>query len=265
MPLYAVETVRALVADGRLVREGATYRPAGALGELAIPETLRSLIASRLDALDPADRSLVADAAVLGQSFTPAGLAAISGPDAAELEPRLRGLVRREIFEVEADPRSPERGQYGFVQSLIREVAYGTLAKRERRTRHLAAARYFEALGEDELAGALASHYLAAHEASAEGAEADAVAIQARLALSGAADRAVALGGHEQAVAFLRSARDHRQPGRSGRLLRRAAWSANAAASTTTPRVLALAGPRSLPRPATQLARAWPRRSSARS
>ncbi len=229
MPLYAVETVRALVADGRLVREGAIYRPAGALGELAIPETLRSLIASRLDALESADRSLVADAAVLGQSFTPDGLGAISGHDPAELEPRLRALVRREIFEVEADPRSPERGQYGFVQSLIREVAYGTLAKRERRARHLAAARYFEALGDDELAGALASHYLAAHEASAEGAEADAVAIQARIALSGAADRAVALGGHEQAVAYLRSAAKITDaPVERAALLRRAAWSANA-------------------------------------
>ena len=240
MPLYAVETVRALVADGRLVREGATYRPAGALGEFAIPETLRSLIASRLDALDAADRSLVADAAVLGQSFTPAGLGAISGHDAAQLEQRLRALVRREIFEVEADPRSPERGQYGFVQSLIREVAYGTLAKRERRTRHLAAARYFEALGDDELAGALASHYLAAHEASAEGAEADAVAIQARLALSGAADRAVALGGHEQAVAFLRSAAAITvNPIDRAALLRRAAWSANTGGDHDKGRTLA--------------------------
>jgi class 3 adenylate cyclase/tetratricopeptide (TPR) repeat protein len=229
MPLYAVETVRALVSDGRLAREGDVYRPVGELGALTIPETLRSLIASRLDALDPAERSLVADAAVLGQSFTPAGLGAISGLDPAELEPRLRTLVRREIFELEVDPRSPERGQYGFVQSLIREVAYGTLAKRDRRTRHLAAARYFEALGDDELAGALANHYLAAHEASAEGAEADAVAIQARIALSGAADRAVALGGHEQAVAYLRSAaRITDGPGERAALLRRAAWSANA-------------------------------------
>ena len=57
-------------------------------------------------------------------------------------------------------PRSPERGQYGFVQALVREVAYGTLARRDRRARHLAAARYFEALGDDELAGVLATHYL---------------------------------------------------------------------------------------------------------
>jgi class 3 adenylate cyclase/predicted ATPase len=206
MPLYAVETVRALVADGRLERDGETYRPVGELGELAVPETLRSLIASRLDALDPADRSLVADASVLGQSFAVNGLAALSGQGLEVLEPRLKLLVRRELFDVEMDPRSPERGMYRFVQSLIREVAYGTLAKRERRARHLAAARYFESLGDDELAGVLASHYVAAIDASAEGAEADAVAIQARLALSGAADRAATLGAHEQAVSYLEQA-----------------------------------------------------------
>ncbi len=136
MPLYAVETVRSLVASGRLQRDGAAYRPVGELGELAVPDTLRSLIASRLDGLDPADRSLVADASVLGQSFTPAGLTAVSGIDLELLEPRLRALVRRELFDLEIDPRSPERGQYRFVQSLIREVAYSTLAKRERRMRH---------------------------------------------------------------------------------------------------------------------------------
>ena len=129
MPLYAVETVRALVADGRLERDGDTYRPIGDLGELTVPDTLRSLIASRLDALDPADRSLVADASVLGQSFTVASLVSVSGAEAGALEPRLRALVRRELFDLEIDPRSPERGQYRFVQSLIREVAYGTLGE----------------------------------------------------------------------------------------------------------------------------------------
>jgi class 3 adenylate cyclase/tetratricopeptide (TPR) repeat protein len=206
MPLYAVETVRSLVADGRLVRDGAVYRPAGELRALTVPETLRSLIASRLDALDPADRSLVADASVLGQTFSVAGLAALSGMTGVELEPRLRGLVRRQLFDLELDPRSPERGLYAFVQSLIREVAYATLARRERRARHLAAARYYESLGDDELAGALATHYVAAHEASAEGPESEAVAVQARLALSGAAERASTLGSNEQAVAYLRSA-----------------------------------------------------------
>ena len=92
------------------------------------------------------------------------------------------------------------------MQSLIREVAYGTLARRDRRDRHLAAARHYESLGDDELAGALASHYLAAHEASEPGEEADAVATQARIALTAAAGRAAELGAHEQAVAYLEQA-----------------------------------------------------------
>ncbi len=202
IPLYAVETVRMLLATGRLTLDGEVYRPSGDLSMIDVPDSLTALIASRLDALPPDERAVVADAAVLGQSFTPAALAAVSGSDEVELEPRLRDLVRRELLVLQADPRSPERGQFAFVQALIREVAYHTLARADRKTRHLAAARYFESLGSDELAGALAGHYLAAHANAPEGREADALAGQARLALYGAGERAAALGSHDQALRF---------------------------------------------------------------
>jgi tetratricopeptide (TPR) repeat protein len=104
------------------------------------------------------------------------------------------------------DARSPERGQYSFVQALIREVAYNTLSKKDRKKLHLSAARYFESLGSDEIAGALASHYLAAHANSAEGAEADALAGQAKIALKAAASRASSLGSFAQAVHFIEQA-----------------------------------------------------------
>ncbi len=209
IPLYAVETVRMLVADGRLrPREEGGYEPAGELGELAVPSTLHALIAARLDALDTADRALVQDAAVLGQSFTADALAAVAGSTAAELEPRLAQLVRGDLIHVEIDPRSPERGQYAFVQALIREVAYSTLSLRDRRARHVAAARYFEGLGDEELAGALAAHYTAAYRASSEGGEAEALRAQARLALRAAATRAEQLGSQMQAVTYLRQALD---------------------------------------------------------
>ncbi len=228
MPLYAVETVRMLVAQGRLsVRDG-VYRPEGDLTTLAVPETLTALIASRLDGLAAEDRALVSDAAVLGQSFTIAALAAVSGVDSATLEPRLMGLVRRELLTLEADPRSPELGQYAFVQALIREVAYNTLARGDRKVRHLAAARYFEAIGSDELAGALAGHYLAAHANASEGPEADALGVQARIALEAAADRAAALGSHGQAVTFLRQALTvTSDPAEEAMLLERAGESAS--------------------------------------
>ncbi len=206
IPLYAVETVRMLLADGKLALVGDRYVPVGDLTSLAVPETLTALIASRLDGLAAEDRTLISDAAVLGQSFTLAGLSAVSGSAEAELEPRLRTLVRRELLTLEADPRSPEHGQYAFVQALIREVAYNTLARSDRKVRHLAAARFFESLASDEIAGGLAGHYLSAHANAPEGPEADALAAQARIALRAAALRAAALGSHEQAVTFLEQA-----------------------------------------------------------
>jgi class 3 adenylate cyclase/tetratricopeptide (TPR) repeat protein len=230
IPLYAVETVRMLVSEGKLTLDGGIYRPTGDLTSLAVPETLSALIASRLDALPAADRTLASDAAVLGQSFTLAGLTSVSGLDAGELSERLRSLVRREIFTLDTDPRSPERGQYSFVQALIREVAYNSLAKRDRKSRHLAAARFFESLDTDEIAGGLAGHYLAAYQNATEGAEAEAVAAQARISLTAAANRAVALGSYDQALTFIEQALSVTSDrAETARLLERAGDAAGAA------------------------------------
>ena len=231
VPLYAVETVRMLVTDGRLKAVDGVFQPVGDLAQLAVPESLTELIAARLDGLEPADRSLLQDAAVLGQSFTLDALSAVSGFDESDLEPRLRALVRREVLTLQADPRSPERGQYAFVQALIREVAYNTLARKDRKARHLAAARFFESLGSDELAGALAGQYLAAYGSAAAGSEAEALAGQARLALRGAAERAAALGSHVQAVSLLDQAlMVTTDPAEEADLLERAGASASSAA-----------------------------------
>ena len=200
VPLYAVEMVRALLEEGRIERRGDAFAPTGDLGDLPLPASLRSLIASRLDTLEPDDRALLQHGSVLGQAFSLEALGSVTGQEASAIERRLKGLVRRELLEIEADPRSPERGQYRFLQSLIREVAYDTLALRERRSRHLAAARFLEASESEEAAGALASHYLEAYRASDDGPEADAVAVQARIALRSAAERASSLGAHAQAV-----------------------------------------------------------------
>ena len=206
IPLYAVETARMLLDTGAVAESDGRYAVVGDISRLAVAETLHALIAARLDATAPEERTLLQDAAVLGQSFAVHALVAVSGVDTAQLERLLDRLVRRQLLIQDTDPRSPERGSYRFIQSLVREVAYQTLAKPDRRARHLAAARYFETLDDDELAGVLATHYLEAHRASRQGPEADALAAQARVALSGAAERAAALHSHQQAVAYLEQA-----------------------------------------------------------
>ena len=67
---------------------------------------------------------------MLGQTFASAALAEVPEKD---LEPRLVSLVRRELLTREMDARSAERGQYAFVQALIREVAYNTLSRKDRK------------------------------------------------------------------------------------------------------------------------------------
>ena len=206
IPLYAVEMVRTLLNDGRIQRDGDRVRPIGDLTSLAIPESLQALIAARIDALPAMERALVQDTSVLGQSFPLAAVEAVSRAEAGDVRSMLQHLVQRELFTIDDDFRSPERGHYRFVQGLVREVAYGTLARDDRRSRHLAAARYYEALGDDELSGVLAQHYVDAYQAHPDGPEGQAVAVQARVALRGAAQRATDLASHRSAHAYLVSA-----------------------------------------------------------
>jgi len=79
IPLFAVETVRSLI-DRDIVQpfEG-VYRLVGDVGELAVPGSLHGLLAARLDALDRGVRRLMADAAVLGTTFSAEALIAVCG------------------------------------------------------------------------------------------------------------------------------------------------------------------------------------------
>ena len=67
-----------------------------------------------------------------------------------------------------ADPLSPERGSYGFAQNMLRQVAYDTLSRRDRKARHLAVAAHLRAAfaGDgEEVADVIARHYLDALDA----------------------------------------------------------------------------------------------------
>ena len=209
VPLYAVETVRMLLDRGALVQEGSVYRPVGEVEALEVPETLHALIAARLDGLDPQERRLVQDASVLGKTFTRAALAALSGLPERDLEPLLAALVAKEVLSVQADPRSPERGQYGFLQDLVRTVAYETLAKRDRKVKHLRVAAYLErAWGEDEeeIVEVVASHYVEAYRLAPDAEDAGEIQTRARRMLVRAAEKAASLAAVEEAETYFRQA-----------------------------------------------------------
>jgi len=207
VPLYAVETVRMLLDRGALEEDGSTYKVVGDIGELEVPETLHALIAARLDGLSEQERSLLQDAAVLGKTFSRRVLAAVSGQSEEAVEPLLASLMRKEVLSLQADPRSPEHGQYGFLQDLVRRVAYETLARRDRKVRHLAAAEHLSAaLGEDEIPEVLASHLVAAYEAAADAPDAASLKARAAQTFALAAERAASLAAAGEAQRYFEQA-----------------------------------------------------------
>jgi class 3 adenylate cyclase/tetratricopeptide (TPR) repeat protein len=229
VPLYAVETIRMLLDRGLLAREGAAYRVTGPIETLAVPESLHALIAARLDGLDPRERAILQDAAVLGKTFTKEALAALD-PLADELSQLLDGLVRKEVLFVQADPRSPERGQYGFLQDLVRRVAYETLSRKERKARHLAVAANLEALwgGEEvEIVEMLAAHYVDAYRVAPDATDSTEIKAKAVSALTRAGDRSLSLAAPHLAQGYFEQAIQLAEdPGSLGELHEQAGLSA---------------------------------------
>jgi class 3 adenylate cyclase/predicted ATPase len=202
VPLYAVETVRMLLDRGLLVQEGNAYRPTGSVDRLEVPETLHALIAARLDSLTPEERRLAQNGSVLGKTFTKLGLTALTGLSAEELEPQLAGLLRKEILSIQGDPRSPERGQYSFLQDIVKRVAYETISKRERKQKHLAAAQFLSTVWsaeEDEIVEVIAAHYLDAYRSAPDDPDAGEIRSSARDTLVRAAERAASLAANAEA------------------------------------------------------------------
>jgi class 3 adenylate cyclase/predicted ATPase len=231
LPLYAVETVRMLLDRGVLAQDGAQYVVTGDVEDLEVPETLQALVAARLDNLSPDERGVLQDAAVFGQTFTAAAVAAVGDRTEGETVRLLRALIAKQVLRYEDDPRSAERGQFAFLQALIRTVAYGTLARRDRKARHLAAARFLRDSGSElaDLAEVLAAHELEAMRAEPDAADAAELRASAAATLADAGRRAVSLAlGAEAQRYFEQAAELTEAPAERAALLEqagRAAWS----------------------------------------
>jgi class 3 adenylate cyclase/tetratricopeptide (TPR) repeat protein len=211
VPLFAVETVRSLIDQDIVQPVEGVYRLVGDIGELAVPDSLHALLAARLDALDPEVRRLMADAAVLGTTFPAEALIAVSGRDEPSVRAALADLVRREVLRVSGDPLSPERGNYQFAQEMLRQVAYDTLSRRDRKAGHLAVAAHLRSTfpgGGEEMADVIARHYLDALHAIPDDPDTGQIRGQAIAALIRAAERSERTGAPGAAAASYATAAD---------------------------------------------------------
>jgi class 3 adenylate cyclase len=131
--------------------------------ETPLPSTIRGLVAARLDALPPDERSLLLDAAVVGKGFW-RGVLERLGHEPEELQRTLVALERRDLIRREASSVIEGDEEYMFKHVLIREVAYELLPRAERRQRHAAVAQFIEESTPEvgEAAAARARHWRSA-------------------------------------------------------------------------------------------------------
>ncbi|HSC93050.1 MAG TPA: adenylate/guanylate cyclase domain-containing protein [Gaiellaceae bacterium] len=197
-PLYLGEYVR-MLADRGLVRREGEDRPLDA-SALAVPQSVRAVIAARLDTLEPQEKALLQDAAVLGDRFETAPLAALSGVAEAVVDERLLTLERKEFLRRDRGDGAGDRG-WLFRHVLVRDVAYEQVARSRRGERHALAAAWLEAGGRvDDRAETIAHHYLNALRFRRRD-DGDLPA-RARRALVAAGDRAARLDAFGAAARF---------------------------------------------------------------
>ena len=136
-----------------------------ASGDTNLPTTIRGLLAARLDALPPAERSLLLDAAVGGRTFWRGALERMVD-DTAGLSEVLGALEARDLIQRDRVSTIEGDQQFTFKHVLIRDVAYDLLPRARRQERHAQVARYLEdATSEvDEAAAALARHWRDAND-----------------------------------------------------------------------------------------------------
>jgi len=107
-----------------------------------VPMTVQAMIGARLDELPPADRQLLQQAAVVGETFTVRDAALLSEREPAEVAAALGRLSHLRFIE-------PAGRSYRFHHVLVHDVAYGRLIAEERLRLHARYAR--EGLSADDV------------------------------------------------------------------------------------------------------------------
>jgi class 3 adenylate cyclase/predicted ATPase len=200
-PLFAEEMAR------RITEGGGTHSG-------ALPDTIQAVLAARLDALEPFERQLVQQAAVVGRTFWESSLAPLAGADERQLERALLSLQEKDILALGAESQLTGERELAFKHVLIRDVAYGMLPKAVRARKHFEVGAIIEERAgdrTDEVVSLLAEHYGRAAALGREGGlpmdELDGMQRRAVLFLEQAGDAATWLFANREAAAHYRHAR----------------------------------------------------------
>lgn len=194
-PLFLEEIARSLVESGVLVNRSNVYQLTRKLEDVEVPQSVRSVLASRIDRLPNSERALLQIASVIGKEIPVALLRVVAGIATDLLDHQLAELHAQEfLYEF----RRATGHEYSFRHALTHDAAYDSMLKRQRRTLHgnvLVAIE--DQFGErlDEFTERLADHAMRGQ-----------VWDKAVLYCCKAGERANARSAHRTAASFLRQA-----------------------------------------------------------
>jgi tetratricopeptide (TPR) repeat protein len=161
-PFFLEESVRALAETGGLVGEPGAYRPARDLDALAIPPTVRAVLAARIDRLPSEEREILHAAAVVGKNVPLTLLQTIADAPAAAVAKAVATLQNAELL---LQARVLPEVEYTFKHPLTHDVAYQAVQPDRRRALHARMVAALERVYADRLTDQverLAHHAVAA-------------------------------------------------------------------------------------------------------
>ena len=175
-PFYIEELVTWLVDSGVIDSDGDSWRVRpGGVDTVQVPSTLKGVLQSRLDSLEPAERSVLQRASVVGRVFWDDAVGRLSERDddevVAEVLDRLRG---RELVLQRAGSAFDAAREFLFKHALLRDVTYEGMLRAHRRGYHARAAAWLVEISErhgraDEYAFLVAEHADRADDPAAAG------------------------------------------------------------------------------------------------
>lgn len=151
-PYYMEELLKMLIDEGAIVAHGDSWSvQPEQLRATRVPPTLTGVLQARLDSLTAPNRTSLQQAALIGNVFWDAALAALD----AEAPVALPGLQRLEMIVPHAASTIDEAAEFGFKHHLLHQVTYATMLKRTRQEGHAKVAAWLVDLSSAQRANPL--------------------------------------------------------------------------------------------------------------
>ncbi|MDQ2979027.1 MAG: ABC transporter substrate-binding protein, partial [Acidobacteriota bacterium] len=134
-PFFTKELIRSLVESGEIAKDdtGAwSFSRGGAISSDALPATIQQAVEKRIERLPEELRDLLSIASVLGKTFDARDLETLA-EGTKDLDDAIDRLMREGLLEEERESRGD---RLTFASGIVRDVLYGALARRKRRSLH---------------------------------------------------------------------------------------------------------------------------------